>query len=100
MFRYVLAFVVLASACGDDPPPEPQIADNADLQLCLDETNRYRAMDGRPPIERSGALEQYAAVGAALDTEQERAHGHFGDTAGGNGLAYAENACPSFLGWT
>jgi uncharacterized protein YkwD len=101
MFRctFVSLFAtVLLIACSD--PVEPQTAANADLQFCLDETNRYRAMDGRGPIERSAAIEEYAAIGAALDTEQERAHGHFGDTSGGNGLAFAENACPSWLGWS
>jgi uncharacterized protein YkwD len=71
----------------------------SDLQFCVEETNRYRAMDGRPPIAWSAALEQYATVGAESDTQTMSAHGHFGQTQGG-GVASAENACPSWLGWS
>ncbi len=98
---WLLACYALAACTGSpSPAPDAQTADNADLQFCIDETNRYRAMDGKPPIARSTRIEQYAAVGAALDTQQQRAHGHFGDTSGGNGIAFAENACPSWFGWS
>jgi hypothetical protein len=100
-----LAFGALGAlaACGDadgsGDPVEPQPAADADLEFCVAETNRYRAMAGRPPLARSAALEEYAATGAALDTQQRRAHGHFSDTGGG-GIAVVENACPSWLGWS
>lgn len=74
-------------------------ADTTDLMFCVEETNRYRAMDGRPPLAHSQAIEDYAMVGAQQDTEQGQAHYHFSSTNGG-GIAFAENECPSFLGWT
>ena len=56
-------------------------------------------MVGKPPLARSAALEAYAAQGAMIDTLAMQAHKHFSDTGGG-GIAYAENECPSWLGWS
>jgi Cysteine-rich secretory protein family len=102
MQRVVLVPVVaLASACAlacGDGGSGPQLADDAILQFCADETNRYRVMDGKAPVERNAELEQYASTGAQLDTEQQRSHGHFGDTQGG-GIAATENACYAWMGW-
>jgi len=69
-----------------------------DLAFCVAETNRYRARHGKPPLRRSAELEAYAAAGARFDTAARRAHEHFEDTPGK--LAYAENECPSFAGWS
>jgi len=95
------ALSLLLLACGGDGAGDDDgtTGGSADLQFCVDETNRYRAMDGKPAIARSARLEEYATIGAELDTLEMRAHGHFGDTQGGQGLAVAENACPSWLGW-
>src|SRR5262245_12859148 len=69
-----------------------------DLAFCVAETNRYRARHGKPPLRRSAELEAYAAAGARFDTAARRAHKHFEDTPGK--LAYAENECLSFAGWS
>jgi len=71
----------------------------SDLVYCVDETNRYRQMNGKAPLAHSQALEDYANQGAMIDTQQSSAHYHFSSTSGG-GIAFAENECPSFLGWT
>jgi hypothetical protein len=100
MSRTICAFVLfgLMAACGDD---DGGGATSSELEVCVTETNRYRAMDGKGPIARSTDLEAYATEGAREDTLSQEAHGHFGrETSGGNFLALAENACPSFLGWT
>ena len=70
-----------------------------DLAFCVAETNRYRARQGKPSLRRSAALEAYAATGARYDTAARRPHKHFDDTRGGN-LAFAENECLSFHGWS
>jgi len=79
-------------------PPAPAQGDD-DLAFCVAETNRYRARHGKPPLRRSEELEAYAATGARYDTAARTPHKHFDDTRGGN-LAFAENECLSFHGWT
>jgi uncharacterized protein YkwD len=99
MPRTICAFVLfgLLTACGGDGGGG---ASSSELEVCVTETNRYRAMDGKGPIARSTDLEAYATEGAREDTQSQEAHGHFGrETSGGNFLALAENACPSWLGW-
>ena len=61
--------------------------------FCVDETNRYRAMVGRPPLARSAELEAFADQGAEMASASRRAHGHFIATSGG-GIASAENEVP------
>jgi uncharacterized protein YkwD len=85
----------LLPACGGD---DGTGGSSSDLDFCVQETNRYRAMVGKPPVARSAALEDFAATGAEQDTQSMSAHGHFIATSGG-GIAFAENACPSWLGW-
>ncbi|MCX5744251.1 MAG: CAP domain-containing protein, partial [Proteobacteria bacterium] len=70
-----------------------------DLEFCVTETNRYRATVSKPALAHSAQLEAYANTGAMTDTLAASAHKHFSDTNGG-GFAFAENECPSFLGWT
>jgi hypothetical protein len=79
-------------------PAAPAQRDD-DLAFCVAETNRYRARHGKPPLHRSGELEAYAATGATYDTAARRPHKHYDDTRGGN-LAFAENECLSFQGWS
>jgi uncharacterized protein YkwD len=82
------------------PPGAPDANPNtSDLQFCVDETNRYRAMVGKPALAHAQQLEDYANIGAEQDTMSMTAHGHFTSTGGG-GIAFAENACPSWLGWS
>ena len=99
MPRSICAFVLFGflTACGGD---DGGGASSSELEVCVTETNRYRAMDGKGPIARSTDLEAYATEGAREDTLSQEAHGHFGrETSSGNFLALAENACPSWLGW-
>jgi cysteine-rich secretory family protein len=112
MRGFAVLLVVLLAACsgditggdgdgdGDGGGALPDTSAAAsDLVFCVDETNRYRVMDNHGTIAHSQALEDYANVGAQLDTEQGQPHYHF-STTGGGGIAFAENECPSFLGWT
>jgi uncharacterized protein YkwD len=78
------------------PSPSPAAAPAAsgdDLQLCVDETNAYRARLGLPALRRSRDLERCAAEGARADHASRQAHGHFMSTQG-CGIAFAENEIP------
>src|SRR5436190_23306306 len=61
----------------------------ADLALCADQTNQYRAMVGLRPLQRSITLEDFAAHSAAHDGVAHVAHDHFAATNGA-GIASAE----------
>ena len=82
------------SGSGQMDAPANQTA----KQFCVSETNRYRAMDGKPAITESAALDTYADTGAMVDFGSSP-HNHFQTTQGG-GIAMAENECPQQLGWT
>jgi hypothetical protein len=91
--RALVVATVVASACGtggigDDEPG----GSTAAHRLCVDETNRYRALHGRPDVAWSAALEAYADEGAEYD-HGATPHAHFTSTGGG-GIAFAENECP------
>lgn len=73
------------------PLPPADSATTADLVFCVSETNRYRAMVGRPALQRSVVIELYAANAARNDGTTHTAHGHSNLTNGGNGLVTAEN---------
>jgi hypothetical protein len=88
MRRFALTAFLLA-ACGGGRGDSG--TDDAH-QVCVDETNRYRAMDGHGPVERDDALEAYADDGAEQD-HHGGPHDHFIQTQGG-GIAFAENECP------
>ncbi len=88
---------LLATACGGDDsgggggsPDAP--AGTTAHRFCVDETNRYRAMNGKPPVAYSTQLEAYANTGAMVDFGGSP-HQHFSSTNGG-GIAFAENECP------
>jgi uncharacterized protein YkwD len=66
------------------------------LQHCVDSINAYRAKVRAPSYTRSAALESFATDGAKSDATSGQAHGHFGATGGGHGIAFAENELP---GW-
>jgi uncharacterized protein YkwD len=94
--------LLLCSGCGKNPgtsgtsPPSPTtssgptVATAADLVFCVNETNQYRQINGRPEVTRSAALEAFAAEGAKEDAASTAAHQHFVRTNGG-GIAFAEN---------
>ena len=73
---------------GDDGPP----VDSSAHAFCVEDTNRYRAMNGRAAVQRSAELEEFANVGAMIDHDGTP-HDHFRQTSGG-GIAFAENECP------
>jgi hypothetical protein len=90
----VMVAVVLPAACGNDPGAGgPDAASNAAAhQFCVQETNRYRSLNGRPALAPSMQLESYANTGAMVDFGGSP-HQHFSSTGGG-GIAFAENECP------
>ena len=91
LFVPALAALV-ATACGVATPLSPgppEAPYTAELRLCVDEINRYRASVGRPPLQRSTALEAFAAAAAEHDGTVHAAHDHFLRTNGG-GTALAE----------
>lgn len=67
------------------------------LQTCVSETNRDRALNGKPPLGESAALETYAGTGAEYDFSHNP-HDHFSSTQGG-GISFAENECPQQGNW-
>ena len=87
--KCAICLLVLA-ACGDT-------AEESAQKFCVSEANKYRAMDGRDPVERSSDLEAFADEGAEVDFGTAP-HMHFGTDGGG--VALAENECPQQGGWT
>ncbi len=79
---------------GVDGPPSGA---SAAQQFCVSETNRYRAMVGKPALAESAELEAYATTGAMVDFTSSP-HNHFIMTNGG-GIAFAENECPVQGNW-
>jgi len=61
-------------------------------EFCVQETNRYRTMNGRPEVILSTQLQDYADTGAMIDFNGSP-HDHFSQTSGG-GIAFAEDECP------
>src|SRR5258705_13628097 len=89
--------IVLLAACGgesggggpDGSGPDPNATPK---QFCVQETNRYRAMNGKAAVAESSQLEAHADTGAMVDFNGSP-HEHFSSTSGG-GIAFAENECP------
>jgi cysteine-rich secretory family protein len=76
----------------------PDAPSNATPKMfCVSETNRYRAIVGKPALIESSALETYADTGAMIDFTTSP-HNHFTMTQGG-GIADAENECPQQGNW-
>lgn len=97
----LLLLVLVASGCrgplssqaapsSTSDPGTP--AFSAEVSLCVEQTNRYRASVGRPALERSGVLEAYATAAARTDGLAHVAHQHARQTNQGNGTSRAENA--------
>ena len=91
--------LVLVAACGggggggdddDGPTDGPRTEAHA---ACIDETNRLRQAEGRPPVEWWADLEAYADDGAEYD-HHNSPHDHFGMEPAGERIAFAENECP------
>jgi len=103
MREWLGALLVLA-ACGGDGSPGTGVdapvagadapANQSAHDVCISETNRYRAMTGKPALAKSTQLEAYADTGAMIDFGGSP-HQHFSSTNGG-GIAFAENECPKW----
>jgi len=91
--RLLLGFLLtLAGACrGSATTPSPQADPN--LAFCVQETNRYRAMVGRPALVESTSIEAFAAAAAQADTQSGVPHGYYRSHDPGFG---AENEAPNW----
>jgi uncharacterized protein YkwD len=101
----LMASAILGPACAATGSPLGPSTDNAaaetaggsiissssaaDLALCADETNRYRASVGLRPLVRAADLEEFAAHAATRDGVVHVAHAHFAETNGA-GVSRAE----------
>jgi len=92
-----LALVMVLAACGSDDGGGGGGGGDAAHQACVDETNMYRALRGKPAVAWSAELEAYADEGAEDDFSTSPHH-HFSSTGGG-GIAFAENECPQQGNW-
>jgi hypothetical protein len=95
-FSTLLSLLTGLAACGagDDGGGD---GSSSDLAFCVEETNRFRAMDGHAALARSAEVEAYATAGAAYD-HTATPHAHFSSDSGG-GIAFAENECPVSGNW-
>lgn len=90
-----------SAACAASPAaPSPAGTASLDsqLSLCADEANRYRATVGLPALNRSSALEAFAAQAAEHDHGVGIPHQFFLKTNGG-GVARAENQLIRWRGY-
>lgn len=83
----------LSSQAAPSSTSEPGTpAFSAEAGLCVEQTNRYRAIVGRGALRRSDVLEAYATAAARTDGLAHVAHQHARQTNLGNGTSRAENA--------
>ena len=102
MTRVCAAFLLslLAAGCAGSPAAPSTTAGasadspaySAEMSLCIQVTNQYRARVGKSPLTRSSVLEEYATTAARTDGTVKIAHHHARTTNLGNGLSKAENA--------
>jgi uncharacterized protein YkwD len=103
MFRRATLVMILALAAGcrmplKSPASPSAAADgaspafSAEAALCIDQTNVYRGIVGKPSLKRSLVLEEYATTAARTDGLAHVAHQHARATNLGNGTSRAENA--------
>jgi hypothetical protein len=78
--------------CADDGGSAQSGQYAAAKSAGVTETNRLRAMNGKPPVAESAMLVDFADEGAAIDFSGSP-HQHFSQTSGGS-IAFAENECP------
>jgi hypothetical protein len=104
--RRLVALILVAACGGDDGGAGGDGGADSGVggggstaahMTCEIETNKYRAMKGKPALAHSQPLEDYAQDGAEHDFTTSP-HDHFSQTQGG-GIAFAENECPHQLGW-
>ena len=95
----LLLSLVAAACAGSSAEPSPAAGVSADhrtyaaeMTLCVQVTNDYRARVGKAALTRSAVLEQYATTAARVDGTAKVAHHHAKTTNLGNGTTRAENA--------
>ena len=96
-----VAWLVVLAACdsgGAGTGAADAPANATPKQFCVTETNRYRAINGKPALVESATLETYADTGAMVDFSS-MPHHHFSTTPVGGGIAFAENECPVQGNW-
>ena len=71
----------------------------SNVSYCTDEINRYRVSTGLAPLERSDALDGFAAQAAEHDAQSRVPHQYFRMTNGA-GIATAENQLLFWKGYT
>ena len=95
--RALTVAALLLSACALDARPASVVPDpppyDEELQRCVELVNQYRATIKHPPLQRSAALEAFAAKAAANDGRAHVGHQYFRRTKGG-GVSFAENSIP------
>jgi len=72
---------------------------DSNVSFCIDEINRYRVKAGLAPLERSPALDEFAALAAEHDGKSRVPHQYFKMTNGG-GVAMAENQLLLWKGYS
>jgi hypothetical protein len=77
----------------DTTPPDPTDIYSATRVLCVDEINRYRATEGKPPYAGWTAAHACSDAEAKSDSETGTAHGAFGKCG-----ERAQNECPGWPG--
>jgi len=76
----IFALIVFACSTVPTAPGEASfvlVVTDADLTFCVSETNRYRAMAGQSPLNRSSNLEGRARLAAEDDHQTGNPHGYF-----------------------
>ena len=95
-----LLLSLVATACSGSPAApltsagvsSDSPAYSAEMSLCVQVTNEYRARVGKSPLRRSSVLEEYATAAARTDGTVKIAHHHARTTNLGNYTSKAENA--------
>jgi hypothetical protein len=90
----VLCFATILSAACAPNAPTPSTATAADLEFCLSETNRYRAMANRTAVEPSTQLDEYTAAAAQYDGIRHIAHAYSDAIHPPAGFVRVENEIP------
>lgn len=98
----MVVLTVLSAACqlpASAPSPAGTAGVSDQLEFCVSEINRYRALAARAPLSRAEALERYAAEAAQHDGSAGVPHQLFARTNGG-GVARAETQLLRWHGYS
>ena len=104
----VAGALLLTAACSAAPtaptaagtPTSTGFANlDSNVSFCTDEINRYRVKAGLAPLDRSPALDGFAATAAEHDGKSRVPHQYFKMTNGG-GVSMAENQLLLWKGYS